>query len=122
MPRETPQLAAVVSALRPDQAAGRSASQDAEDAGFHSVWSWDTHQDVFSALASHAVGTRRVELGTGIAVWHRPPVALLNAVDTLDQISGGRAILGLGASPRERNENWYGVSFERPIARMAEYI
>lgn len=121
MPRESPQLAAVVSALRPD-GGGRSASQAAEDAGFHSVWTWDTHQDVFSALTSQAVGTSRIALGTGIAVWHRPPVALLNAVDTLDNISGGRAILGLGSSPKERNENWYGLSFERPIARMAEYI
>ncbi len=122
MLRETPLYALSVSALTPRQGRNQTPSQRAEDAGFQSVWTFDTHQDVFAALASHAVGTSKIALGSGIAVWHRTPVGLLNAVNTLDEISGGRTILGLGTSPKERNENWYGVPFERPIARMAEYI
>jgi 5,10-methylenetetrahydromethanopterin reductase len=99
-----------------------ASARAAEAAGFHSVWSGDGGGDVFSLLTAYALNTSRILLGSGVTVWHRPPIIAAQAAGQLSRISGGRFILGLGAGPRDWNEDWWGISFDRPIARMREYI
>ena len=67
--------------------------------------------------------TRRIQVGTGIVnVFSRSPGALAQHFATLDWLSGGRAIAGIGASSRYVAEGFHGVPFERPLARMREYV
>ncbi|MCS6802396.1 MAG: LLM class flavin-dependent oxidoreductase [Chloroflexota bacterium] len=99
-----------------------ASARAAEAAGFHSVWSGDGGGDVFSLLTAYALATQRIRLGAGVAVWHRPPIVAAQAAGQLSRISGGRFILGLGAGPRDWNEDWWGISFDRPITRMKEYV
>jgi alkanesulfonate monooxygenase SsuD/methylene tetrahydromethanopterin reductase-like flavin-dependent oxidoreductase (luciferase family) len=99
-----------------------ASARAAEDAGFHSIWSGDGGGDVFSLLTAYALNTSRIFLGAGVAVWHRPPIVAAQAAAQLSRISGGRFLFGIGAGPRDWNEDWWGISFERPIARMNEYV
>lgn len=84
-----------------DRASWLELARSAEDAGFDGLYVADhpgTSSAPFVALAAAAVVTDRIRLGTYVAnagVWN--PVALANEVATLDVISGGRAILGIGA-------------------------
>jgi F420-dependent oxidoreductase-like protein len=67
--------------------------------------------------------TERVKLGTAIVqISARTPAATAMAAMTLDHLSGGRLILGLGVSGPQVVEGWYGQSFAKPLARMREYI
>ena len=71
-------------------------------------------------LACH---TERIGLGTGIVtVYSRTPGLIAQSIASLDCISGGRAILGLGSSGRIVIEDWHGVKFDHPVARTREYI
>jgi probable F420-dependent oxidoreductase len=77
----------------------------------------------FVPLAAAAPQTTRIRLGTGIAnSFTRAPLLLASAAMDLDELSGGRMILGLGSATRRMNEDWYGVPFSRPAARMRELI
>ena len=67
--------------------------------------------------------TERIRLGTGIAqLSARTPAATAMAAMTLDHLSGGRFILGLGASGPQVVEGWYGQPYPRPLARTREYV
>lgn len=80
-------------------------------------------RDAFTILAVLARETRRIQVGTGIVnVFSRSPGALAQHFATLDWLSGGRAIAGIGASSRYVAEGFHGVPFERPLARMREYV
>ena len=96
----------------------------AEDLGYDSVWtaeSWGS--DVFSPLAYLAASTSRIRLGTGIAqMAARTPTATAMHAITLDHLSGGRVILGLGLSGPQVVEGWYGRPYPKPLARTREYI
>ncbi len=96
----------------------------AEDAGFDAVWtgeSWGS--DAFSPLVLIAAHTSRVRLGTGVAqLSARTPTATAMHAVTLDHISSGRAILGLGVSGPQVVEGWYGMPSERPLVRTREYV
>ena len=71
-------------------------------------------------LACH---TERIGLGTGIVtVYSRTPGLIAQSIASLDRISGGRAILGLGSSGRIVIEDWHGVKFDYPVSRTREYI
>jgi probable F420-dependent oxidoreductase len=102
-----------------------SAARHAEARGFHSVWTLEFfNQHGFVRLAAVASATSRVQLGTGIAyAFMRTPMLAATAAMDIDEISGGRMILGLGSGTRSMNEKWYSVPFEHPPApRMREAV
>jgi len=96
----------------------------AEQAGFDAVFtaeSWGS--DVYTPLAWWGAATDRLRLGTAVAqLSARPPTSLAMAALTLDHLSGGRHIIGLGVSGPQVVEGWYGQPFGRPLARTREYV
>lgn len=96
----------------------------AESLGFDSVWTAEAYgSDALTPLAWWGARTSRVLLGTAIAqMAARTPTATAMAAMTLDHLSGGRFVLGLGASGPQVVEGWYGQPFARPLARTREYI
>lgn len=100
------------------------AIRTAERLGFESVWTAEAYgSDAFMPLAWWGSHTRRIRLGTGIAqLSARTPTATAMAALTLDHLSGGRVILGLGASGPQVVEGWYGQPYPKPLARTREYI
>lgn len=96
----------------------------AEALGLDSVWTAEAYgSDAFTPLAWWGSRTRRVRLGTGIAqMAARTPTATAMAALTLDHLSGGRFVLGLGASGPQVVEGWYGQPYARPLARTREYV
>ena len=99
-------------------------SRYAEEAGLESVWiseAWG--RDAFLALAAVANATEHIKLGTGIVnVYSRSPAAIAMAITTLDELSKGRAILGLGSSGARVIESWHGLRYERPLGRLREAV
>ncbi len=96
----------------------------AEQAGFDAVWtaeSWGS--DAFSPLVLIAAHTERMRLGTGVVqISARTPGATAMHAVTLDHISNGRTILGLGVSGPQVVEGWYGMPSRMPLARTREYV
>ncbi|WP_020495427.1 LLM class F420-dependent oxidoreductase [Sciscionella marina] len=104
---------------------GVGALVDAAEAnGFDAVFtaeSWGS--DAFGPLAWWGARTSRLQLGTAIAqLSARTPAATAMHALTLDHLSGGRFVLGLGVSGPQVVEGWYGQSFARPLARTREYL
>lgn len=99
-------------------------TQEAERVGFDSVWtaeSWGS--DAFTPLTWLAAHTSTIKLGTGVVqLSARTPVATAMAAMTLDHLSGGRVILGLGVSGPQVIEGWYGRPSNKPLARTREYV
>ncbi|MBU3700435.1 MAG: LLM class F420-dependent oxidoreductase [Acidimicrobiia bacterium] len=99
-------------------------TQEAERVGFDSVWtaeSWGS--DAFTPLTWLAAHTSTIKLGTGVVqLSARTPVATAMAAMTLDHLSGGRVILGLGVSGPQVVEGWYGRPSNKPLARTREYV
>ncbi len=98
--------------------------QEAERLGFDAAWtaeSWGS--DAFSPLVYLAAHTKRIRLGTGIVQMSaRTPTATAMHAVTLDHLSDGRLILGLGVSGPQVVEGWYGQPSNRPLARTREYV
>ena len=96
----------------------------AEDAGYDSLWSQEaTELDGFTPLTIAAVNTERMRLVTGIvSVYTRGPTLLAQSATALSELSGGRFVLGLGASSNVIVEQWNGIPFERPLARVRETV
>lgn len=96
----------------------------AEARGFHSVWlaeSWGL--DAIALLSYIGAQTRRVKLGTAIVnVYSRTPALLAMASTTLNDLYGGRFILGLGASTKALVEGWHGMRFEHPVSRVRDTV
>ncbi|HWD02376.1 MAG TPA: LLM class F420-dependent oxidoreductase [Amycolatopsis sp.] len=97
---------------------------EAERLGFDSVWSAEAYgSDAFTPLAWAGAATTRVKLGTNITQMSaRTPTATAMTALTLDHLSGGRFILGLGASGPQVVEGWYGQPYPKPLARTREYV
>ena len=97
---------------------------EAERLGFDSVWCSEAYgSDALTPLAWWGSATERVRLGTAIVQMSaRQPAATAMAAMTLDHLSGGRFILGIGASGPQVVEGWYGMPFEKPLARTREYV
>ena len=97
-------------------------AQRAEALGFESVWMPEAYgTDAISILGALAARTQRIQLGTGIVnVFSRTPALLAQTAATLDLISGGRFILGLGTSGHQVVTGWHGMAFDRPLLRMRE--
>src|SRR5262245_65793463 len=96
----------------------------AERAGFDGVYSIEFfNRHGFVPLAAIAAKTSRIRIGTAIAnAFTRTPLLHASAAMDLDELSGGRMVLGLGSATRRMNEDWYDVRFERPAARMRELV
>jgi F420-dependent oxidoreductase-like protein len=96
----------------------------AEDAGFDTVFTAEAWgSDAYTPLAWWGRETKRMRLGTSvIQLSARTPTACAMAALTLDHLSGGRHILGLGVSGPQVVEGWYGAKFSKPLARTREYI
>lgn len=96
----------------------------AEAAGFDAAFSIEFfNRHGYAALGAIAARTHRIVLGTGIAnAFTRSPLLHASAAMDLDELSVGRMVLGLGSATRRMNEEWYGVPFSRPAARMEELV
>jgi F420-dependent oxidoreductase-like protein len=99
-------------------------SQEAERLGFDSVYTAEAWgSDAFTPLAFIAAHTSKIKLGTAVVqLSARTPTATAMATLTLDHLSKGRVILGLGVSGPQVVEGWYGQPFSKPLARTREYI
>jgi F420-dependent oxidoreductase-like protein len=99
-------------------------AQLAEGLGYDSIWvpeMWG--RDAFSIISVIALNTKRIKLGTGIvSVYSRTPAIIAQTIATLDEISGGRMMLGLGTSGPAVIEDWHGVKYEKPLRRTQEYV
>jgi F420-dependent oxidoreductase-like protein len=97
---------------------------EAERLGFDSIWTAEAYgSDGLTPLAWWGAATQRIKLGTAIMQMSaRQPAAAAMAAMTLDHLSGGRFILGLGVSGPQVVEGWYGMPFAKPLARTREYI
>ncbi|MFF0578359.1 LLM class F420-dependent oxidoreductase [Streptosporangium saharense] len=95
-----------------------------EGAGYESAWSYEAFgADCFTPLAWWGSHTRTMRLGTDIAqMAARPPTGMAMAAMSLDQLSEGRAVIGLGLSGPQVVEGWYGMPFERPLGWTREYV
>jgi alkanesulfonate monooxygenase SsuD/methylene tetrahydromethanopterin reductase-like flavin-dependent oxidoreductase (luciferase family) len=70
-------------------------------------------------LAELATATRRITLAAGVlSVWGRTPATIAMTAATLHRLSGGRFVLGLGASTRQLTEGWHDIGYDRPAARL----
>ena len=96
----------------------------ADAVGVHSAWvpeAWG--RDAFTILTLLADKTQNINLGTAIVnTYSRTPAALAQHFATLDEVSGGRMLLGLGTSGPQVIEHFHGVAFNPPLQRMREYV
>ncbi len=97
---------------------------EADRLGLHSIWTAEAYgSDALTPLAWWGARTQRVQLGTALLQMSaRTPAATAMAAMTLDHLSGGRFLCGIGVSGPQVVEGWYGQSFARPLARTREYI
>ena len=95
---------------------------EAEGAGLHALCVGDAEYDTFSLLSAFAAITRRIRLVSTVATWTRTPLTTVRAARTLDLLSGGRYVLGLGSMPPYFNEDLHGIPYKAPMQRMAEYL
>ena len=96
----------------------------AEDLGFDSVWTAEAYgSDCFTPLAWLGASTTTLRLGTAVCqLSARTPTATAMTALTLDHLSDGRFMLGLGASGPQVVEGWYGEPYPKPLARTREYV
>lgn len=99
-------------------------AQEAERLGYDAIFTAEAWgSDAFTPLAWIAAQTSKIRLGTAIAqISARTPTATAMAALTLDHLSHGRMILGLGVSGPQVVEGWYGQPFSKPLARTREYV
>ena len=100
------------------------AAQEAEKLGFDTVFTAEAWgSDAFTPLTWIGAHTSRIKLGTAIVqLSARTPAATAMHALTLDHLSGGRVVLGLGVSGPQVVEGWYGQPFSKPLSRTREYI
>lgn len=98
--------------------------QEAERLGYDSVWSAEAYgSDAATVLAWLAAGTSRIKLGSAIfQLPARSPAMTAMTAATIDQLSGGRMVLGLGTSGPQVAEGWHGQRFGRQLQRTRDYV
>jgi F420-dependent oxidoreductase-like protein len=97
---------------------------EAEGLGFDSVWTSEAYgSDAVSTSAWILANTKRIRVGTAILQMpaRAPTMTAMTAI-SLDHLSGGRFIVGLGPSGPQVVEGWYGASYAKPLSRLREYI
>lgn len=96
----------------------------AEEAGFDAIFSAEAWgSDAFTPLAWWGRETSRIRLGTSIVQMSgRAPTSIAMHALTLDHLSGGRVVLGMGVSGPQVVEGWYGQPFAKPLARTREVV
>lgn len=98
--------------------------QEADRLGYHSVWSAEAYgSDAVTPITWVAARTERIGVGTAIMqIPGRTPTLTAATAMTLDQLSGGRFLLGLGVSGPQVVEGWHGVPFGKPLVKTREYV
>ena len=96
----------------------------ADDLGYDSIWAAEAYgSDTATVLAWFAANTTRIKLASGIfQMPGRTPAMTAMTAATLDNISDGRFVLGLGISGPQVVEGWHGQPFDRPLQRTREYV
>jgi probable F420-dependent oxidoreductase len=96
----------------------------AEERGFRAAWFPEiTFGDAFGPATGVALRTSTLQVGTGVVgIWSRSPVTMALQAATLNELAGGRLILGLGLQARGYVEGWHGQRYERPVRAMREYL
>jgi F420-dependent oxidoreductase-like protein len=99
-------------------------ARTAEDLGYDSIWAAEAYgSDAASVLAWLAGGTSRIKLGAGIfQIPARSAAMTAMTAATIDQISNGRMLLGLGTSGPQVSEGWHGVRFPHQVERTRDYV
>jgi F420-dependent oxidoreductase-like protein len=99
-------------------------AKEADRLGYSVAWAAEAYgSDVPTVLAWVAAHTERIDVGSAILqIPARQPTMAAMTAATLDTLSGGRFRLGLGVSGPQVSEGWYGVKFDRPLARTREYV
>ena len=99
-------------------------AQQADRLGFHSVWTSEAWgADAVTVASWIAATTQQIEIGTAIMQMPaRTPAMTAMTVATLDQLSGGRVLLGLGTSGPQVVEGWHGMPWGKPLSRTREYV
>lgn len=99
-------------------------AQEADRLGYAVCWAAEAYgSDAPTVLSWVAAQTERIDVGAGILqIPARTPAMTAMTAATLDSLSGGRFRLGLGVSGPQVSEGWYGVRFDRPLARTREYV
>ena len=99
-------------------------AREMEAAGFEAVWLTDFYnRDAFVRMAACGIVTSRIKIASGIAyTFARSPVLTAAAAADLDEITGGRVVLGLGTGTKRMQESWYGLQFESPAPKAAEAV
>jgi F420-dependent oxidoreductase-like protein len=107
-----------------DRAMYVRAAQLADELGYDSFWlpeAWG--YEIFSLLTEMAVKTKRIKLGTAIVnVFSRSPGLIAMSAATVDEISGGRFMLGIGTSGKKVIEGFHGRPFEKPLTQVKDVI
>jgi F420-dependent oxidoreductase-like protein len=100
------------------------AVQEAERLGYDSVWAAEAYgSDAATVLAWLAAGTSRIKLGSAIfQMPARSPAMTAMTAATIDELSGGRMLLGIGSSGPQVAEGWHGQRFGRQLQRTREYV
>jgi F420-dependent oxidoreductase-like protein len=98
--------------------------REAEALGYDSVWTAEAYgSDAISTLSWMGARTSKIKLGTSILqISARTPACVAMTAMTIDHLSGGRLILGVGVSGPQVVEGWYGQPFPRPLGRTREFI
>jgi probable F420-dependent oxidoreductase len=96
----------------------------AEQLGYADAWSFETFAgDAFTPIAAAAAATERIRLGTAIVpVFTRPAALIALSATSVQQLSGGRFVLGLGISTPTIVEQWMGVPYRMPVTRLRETV
>jgi probable F420-dependent oxidoreductase len=98
-------------------------AREVESAGFESAWVAETSRSAFVQAAVAASATERIRIGTNIALaFPRSPTLTAMAARDLAELSGGRFVLGLGTQVKRVNEQRFGIPFEHPAPKMADYV
>lgn len=99
-------------------------TQEAERLGYRSVWTGEAYgSDAFTPLTWVGAHTKKIRLGTSVVqISARTPTCAAMSALTLDHLSGGRVVMGVGVSGPQVVEGWYGMPFARPLLRTREWV